>query len=95
MSTIKVSHPHTLSRADARSKLGVFEQMLGKYGVKLAWSGDKAKIKGTGVSGEVVVEDKAVQVVLKLGMLAKAVGVDGERLRGSITKRLTSAFEET
>jgi putative polyhydroxyalkanoate system protein len=95
MSTIKVSRPHTLSRADARAKLAVFEQMLGKYGVSLAWKGDRAKIKGTGVSGEVVVEDAAVQVVLKLGMLAKAVGVDGDRLKGSITKRLNAAFDES
>ena len=92
MSTIKVSQAHSYPRSEARAKLGVFEQMLGKFGVSLAWKGDRAKIKGTGVSGQITVDDTSVNVELKLGMLAKAVGVDGERLRGSIARRLKAAL---
>ena len=92
MSTIQVNQAHTLDRADARDRLGSLEEMMDKYGVKLDWDGDNADIKGFGVSGSVSVMDDAVEVVLTLSMMAKAAGVDPERLEGSITRRLVAAF---
>lgn len=94
MAEVKVSQPHALSPADARDRLGGFSEMLGKYGVALKWAGDRATIKGTGVSGDVVVGPSAVDVTVKLGMLARAAGVDPKRLQASIAKRLRAAFEE-
>ena len=93
MSAIKVRVPHGSSRSEARDKLGVFEQMMGKYGVSLRWSGDAAEIRGMGVSGRVSVDDAEVEVSLKLGMMARAAGVDPSRLQRSIAKRLGEAFE--
>ena len=92
MSSIKVKEPHSLSKDEAKERLGVFEQSLEKFGVKLAWRGDRADIKGTGVGGDVIVRDDAVEVRLKLGMLARAAGVDAGRLQGSIEKRLKAAL---
>jgi len=92
MSTIEVKQDHQLPRDEARACLGSLEEMMGKYGVKLDWDGDNAEIKGFGVSGDVNVLDDCVEVVLKLSMMAKAAGVDPERLEGSITRRLAAAF---
>ena len=93
MSAIKVRVSHGGSRSEARLKLGVFEQMMGKYGVSLRWSGDAAEIRGMGVSGRVSVDDTDVEVSLKLGMMARAAGVDPGRLKRSIDKRLTEVFK--
>lgn len=94
MAEVKVRQPHALAPAAARERLGGFSEMLGKYGVSLKWSGDRAAIKGTGVSGDVVVGPSAVDVTVKLGMLARAAGVDPRRLEASIAKRLRAAFED-
>ena len=92
MSTIRVRQPHQYDRAKAKDSFGSFEEMMGKYGVKLKWKGDQAAIKGMGVSGDVQILDDAVTVTIKLGMMAKAAGVDAKRLEGSITRRLAAAF---
>ena len=55
-------------------------------------AGRSAGSRGVGVSGSIDVSDKDVTVVVKLGMLAKAAGVDGDRLGKSIDKRLSSAL---
>jgi putative polyhydroxyalkanoate system protein len=93
MSKVSVRQSHSVSRSEAKERLASFSEMLTKYGVKLVWSGDKAAVKGMGVSGGVAVDDSAVQVDIKLGMMAKAVGVDPKRLQGSISRRLSEAFD--
>ncbi|MGB5374869.1 MAG: polyhydroxyalkanoic acid system family protein, partial [Polyangiales bacterium] len=74
-------------------KLGGFEDMMKKYGVSAKWSGSHADLKGTGVKGAIDITDSDVRVELKLGMLAKAAGIDPDRLSKSIGRRLKEAFE--
>ena len=94
MSKISVRQAHSVSRAQAKEQLASFEEMLkSKYRVSLAWKGDKATVKGIGVSGGVEVSDDAVDVDVKLGMMARAAGVDADRVKASIAKRLKAAFE--
>ncbi|MCA9635367.1 MAG: polyhydroxyalkanoic acid system family protein [Myxococcales bacterium] len=93
MSEIKVSQPHNVSVDEARQKVQEFESMVQKYGVSSKWSGNKADLKGTGVSGSITIQPKSVDVVIKLGMMAKAFGVDPVKLKSSIEKRLKAAFE--
>jgi len=93
MAKLEVTQSHSLSPSDAKAKLQGFTEMMGKYGASLAWSGNRAKIKGMGVSGTVDVTGSSVVMNLKLGMLAKAAGVDPVRLEASIAKRLKAAFE--
>ena len=95
MSTIKIRQPHEFDHHKAKECLGSFADMMAKYGVSLDWTGDRATIKGIGVSGEVSIHDTFVEVIVKLGMLAKAAGVDPTRLEGSITRRLNAAFTPT
>jgi putative polyhydroxyalkanoate system protein len=92
MSEVRVSQPHDVSADEARSKIQSFESMLQKYGVSAAWSGDRATLKGTGVSGSIEVRPRSVEIVVKLGMMARAFGVDPVKLEASIKKRLHAAF---
>lgn len=93
MATVKVTQPHTLpSAADARARLDAFEELIGKYGARLAWSGDRATFTGMGFSGGVDVTPGAVEVTVSLGLMARAAGVDPDRLRQSIGKRLAAAL---
>ena len=91
MSVIKVSEPHNTTAADAVSKIAPFEDMMKKYGVKAVWSGTRAQLKGTGVSGDIAVNESTCDVEVKLGMLARRM-VDSTRLEASIRKRLKAAF---
>ncbi len=93
MSDVQVTQAHHLGAEEAKNRLQSFEGMVAKYGVKADWSGNKANLKGTGVSGDIAVSDTSVTVTIKLGMLARMAGVDAARLQESIEKRLSSAFE--
>ncbi|MCG3172218.1 MAG: hypothetical protein GMKNLPBB_00364 [Myxococcota bacterium] len=92
MSEVRVNQAHNLPVDQAVEKLKDFEDMVSKYGVKLVWNGHRAELKGTGVSGGVEVGPNNVSVLIKLGLLARAAGVDPSRLEASIRKRLTAAF---
>lgn len=92
MAQVKVQQMHALGRDVAKQKLSSFEEMLGKYRVKLEWSGHRAKIKGIGVGGDVSVSDSDVQVQVELGLAAKLAGIDAARLQGSIARRLREAL---
>ena len=94
MADVVVNQSHNLTPAAAKEKIASFEEMMKKYGVKAVWKGDSAKLKGTGVSGSIDVTSSNVKIFIKLGMMAKAVGVDPVRLKGSIERRLSTAFAE-
>ena len=92
MAGVLVKQAHALGRDGAMKKLGSFEELLNKYRVKLEWSGNRAKIKGIGVGGDVVVGDSDVVVNVELGLAAKLAGVDPGKLQHSISKRLQEAL---
>lgn len=92
MSDVVVTEAHSLPLDDVKGRLGAFEQDISKYGMKLEWSGNEAKLKGVGASGGVKVTDKDVTVTVKLGMMAKAAGIKADKLSGSIQKRLKAAL---
>ncbi len=92
MSKISVRHEHTLTMQEARARIQAFEGYMAKYGARLVWDGDRADVKGPGVSGSATLGQGFIEVVIKLGMLARAAGVDPPRLEGSIRKRLVATF---
>ena len=92
MSNVRVEVPHSLPIHEVQARLAPFSEMLGKVGAKLVWKGNKAEVQGMGVSGEVLNEPGKVVVTLKLGMMARAAGVDAGRLEGSIRRRLGEAL---
>jgi len=93
MSEIRVSQPHNVTPAEAKQKVQGFQEMVEKYGVTSTWSGNQATLKGTGVSGSISIAPKSVDIVIKLGMMARAFGVDPVKLESSVRKRLKAAFE--
>jgi len=92
MAEINITEPHSLGAAEARTRIADFEEMMAKYGVKASWTGNKATLKGMAAKGSIDITDTAATVVVKLGMMAKAAGVDAAKLEGSIRKRLKAAF---
>lgn len=93
MSDVRVEEPHHLDPNEAKARVASFEEMMKKYGVAATWNGLQAKLKGTGVQGTIEVDESLVRVHLKLGMLARAAGVDPARLEGSIRKRIKAALD--
>ena len=92
MADVDVREPHSLDPDEAVKRVQGFEEVLTKYGVKSKWNGTHADLKGTGVTGSIDVGGEDVRIKLKLGMLAKAAGIDAKRLGGSIGRRLKSAL---
>ena len=93
MADVSVTQAHNVSVDEAKTKIAEFEEMMAKYMVKANWKDSHADLKGPGVKGSIDVSDSDVKVAIKLGMLAKAAGIDAKRLEGSIQKRLKAAFE--
>jgi len=93
MSTIRLTQKHDLPVEQARALFDRFQDEMGRFGVSLHWTGNRAEVKGIGVSGDAEVRSGEVSLTLKLGMLAKAAGVDPVRLEASLAKRLRAAFE--
>ncbi len=94
MAEIRVTEHHNLGIEQAKERLGLFEDLLKKYKVKVSWSGFSARLKGPGSSGSIKLSTSSATVVLKLGLMAKAAGIDTKRLEASIIKRLKMAFSE-
>ena len=92
MSLVVVRQEHNLEPERAKERVSGFQDMMAKYGVRAIWDGTSAQLKGVGVTGSIEIGDDGVEVSLKLGMMAKAVGVDPVRLKQSIEKRLAAAF---
>jgi len=73
MSTVIVERQHQLGLADARDKAqALAERLAEKYAVSYQWQADTLKIRRAGAEGTIVVEEGAVYVRLKLGMLWSA-----------------------
>jgi len=94
MGTINIRQEHSLSVDEARNRLASFESQMSQFGAKLVWKGSRAEVSGLGVSGSAVITEGLVELTLKLGMLARAAGVDEDRLKGSISRRLAATLSE-
>ena len=92
MAEIRVQQAHSLSSDQARARLKSFDALLGKYGIQPSWSGERASISAVAVKGHIALLPGQVEVVLKLGRMAKMVGVDPQRLESSIRRRLEESL---
>lgn len=93
MADVNVVETHALSKDEAKARVVKFEDQLAKYHMKAKWNGNEAELKGTGASGSIVVTDKDVKVNVKLGMLARAAGIDAARVESAVKKRLRAALD--
>ena len=93
MPDIRVVEPHQLSVAEARQRLGGFEEMLAKYRVRLDWQGDRGKLGGVpGVGGDVHVRPNEVEVNVSLSRMVTMMGLDPKKLEATIKRRLGEAL---
>jgi putative polyhydroxyalkanoate system protein len=88
---IDIEREHKLGRDEVRRRLGDMEDKLKeRYGVRLAWAGDEADVKGTGVSGKLSVDDGKIAIRLKLGLMVKPLqGKIREAMEKQLDKALT------
>jgi putative polyhydroxyalkanoate system protein len=91
MSTINVREAHNKTPDEVKANLSQFEEMFTKYRVKISWQGNRAELNGP-VTGFIMIHPAEVEVQIKLGMLARAAGIDATRLEASIRKRIRAAF---
>jgi len=68
------------------------EPVVGTYGVRVFWSGNRADLKGIGVGGTIVVDAATVEVVVKLGAFTKMFAKPLEEM---LRKRLEAAFAQS
>jgi putative polyhydroxyalkanoate system protein len=91
MSDIKIERAHKLGKDEAKKRLLALEPKLKeKYGVSLDWQADgNAKVKGTGVSGNLELGADKLTLELKLGLLLKAMS---GKIRGALEHQLDKAL---
>lgn len=71
MSSIDISHPHSLPMAQARTAVEeVAQKLRDRFGVDCRWNGDVLEFTRAGVDGRIALEETALRVQAKLGMLA-------------------------
>lgn len=86
MSQITVEREHALGYATARERAQkLVDKLVSKYDMEAAWEGDTVHLKRSGVTGEVHVAERTVQVVLKLGMM---LSVMAPMIEGEVNKAL-------
>ena len=72
MAHIDIEKDHQLGRDEARKRLREMENKLKeRYGVSLAWRGDEADVKATGVTGTINIEENKVAINLTLGLMVR------------------------
>ena len=72
MSLIHIRREHRLPRDRVKEQInGLAEELKARLEADYAWQDDTLTFKRTGASGRIVVEDREVDVQIKLGMLLK------------------------
>lgn len=70
MAGFRITKPYTMSKEDIRGAAeGLAESLEREHGVRSRWDGDRVRIKGAGVDGELSFHDGLIDVSVKLGLL--------------------------
>ncbi|MFV8818555.1 polyhydroxyalkanoic acid system family protein [Haliea sp. E17] len=71
MAGFRITKHYTMPREEVRAAAEGFAADLEReYGVRSKWSGDRVRIKGSGVDGELSFDDGLIDISVKLGLLA-------------------------
>jgi len=69
MGSTQIKKQHHLGRTEAHRPVEALEPELEhKYGVHLDWQGDRADVRASKLSGQLVVDDSQLLVSLKFGL---------------------------
>lgn len=70
MAGFRITKPYTMPKEDVREAAeGLAESLSREHGVRSRWDGDRVRIKGAGVDGELTFHDGLIDVSVKLGLL--------------------------
>ncbi len=70
MAGFRITKPYTMSKEDVREAAeGLADSLEREHGVRSRWDGDRVRIKGAGVDGELSFHDGLIDVSVKLGLL--------------------------
>lgn len=70
MPGFRLTKPYTMPKEDIREAAeGLAENLRRDHGVRSRWDGDRVKIKGAGVDGELSFHDGLIDVSVRLGLL--------------------------
>ena len=70
MAGFRITRHYSMPREEVReAALGFAAQLEQEYGVSSQWNGDRVRIKGAGVDGELSFADGLIDVSVKLGLL--------------------------
>ncbi len=70
MAGFRLSKPYTMPKEEIRAAAeGLADSLSREHGVRSRWDGDKVKIKGAGVDGEMSFHDGQIDVSVRLGLL--------------------------
>ena len=87
MAQIKVEREHSLDMQEARRRVeSVAGKLKERYGVQVSWCGERADLKGPGVSGVLEVLHNRVRVEIKLGLVLRP-------MKGKITEAIERALD--
>jgi putative polyhydroxyalkanoate system protein len=71
MAGFRITKPYTMPKEKVREAAeGLAASLERQHGVRSSWQGDKVRIKGAGVDGEMSFHDGLIDVSVKLGLLA-------------------------
>ncbi len=88
MPRIDIERPHQLSIPEARAVVEqVAVRIREKFGMDGTWQGDRLLFARSGASGTITVGDKAIHVVVELGMLLSP-------LKGTIEQEIRRRLDE-
>lgn len=73
MGRFKISREHSMEKEDVRAAAEELAQdMKSRFRVSYRWNGDTATFSGSGVKGELALEDGRLDLKVELGLLASA-----------------------
>lgn len=88
MSTIQITHDHSLSPAEARKAVDDFAIKLGrKFGLDYRWEDDILHFKRSGIDGQISMTPGQLHVRAKLGLLFAA-------MKGPIEQEMRRVLDE-
>ena len=86
MSSLKISRNHSLGIEEAKRRVDkVADDLGGRLRLTSSWDGDHLLVKGSGVSGRIVVEERCVDVHVHVGF---AMLIFRESIRSAIEESI-------
>lgn len=90
MPSIDIRRKHDMDRARARACVDeLAERMRAKFGVQARWDADTLRLSHAGLDGGITVDDEAVHVKARLGLLLSALK---PRIEREVEEKLDAIF---